>query len=179
MKSEAIAECSVCGKHFVRLNSLQSVCGIRCSAKVATLKRKAERANDKARWEKLKTRSDWIKDAQQAVNAYVRMRDAHLPCISCGRMHDGQWHAGHYLSTGARPELRFEQDNIHKQCQPCNTHLSGNLLNYRVRLISKIGLNRVEWLEGPHEPSKPTIEDLKAIRDEYRAKSRELAKMHE
>jgi hypothetical protein len=83
-------------------------------------------------------------------------------------MHLGQWHAGHYLSTGARPELRFDEQNLHKQCSACNTHLSGNLVLYRAELIRRIGLDEVERLEGPQDPKKYTIDELKAIRDDYR-----------
>jgi hypothetical protein len=82
--------------------------------------------------------------------------------------------AGHYLSTGARPELRFEPLNVHLQCEQCNTYLSGNLINYRVGLIQRIGLAEVERLEGPHPPAKLTIEDLRAIRDDYRRKLKEM-----
>jgi hypothetical protein len=114
-----------------------------------------------------------MKEAQQAFNAWVRARDAKEPCISCGRHHQGQYHAGHYRTTKACPELRFEPDNCWKQCSPCNTHLSGNILEYRKKLIAKLGLERVEWLEGPHEPKRYRIEDLKEIRDTYRLKLKE------
>ena len=70
----------------------------------------------------------------------------------------------------------MHEDNCHKQCAPCNTHLSGNLVLYRVNLIQRIGLARVEALEGPHMPLKLTIPDLKAIRDTYRAKANALMK---
>jgi hypothetical protein len=143
-------------------------------AKARTQEAKTERRADKAKRERLKTRAEWQKDAQTEFNAYIRARDAHLPCISCGRHHDGQWHAGHYLSRGARPELAFEESNCHKQCAPCNTHLSGNLVLYRVNLIARIGLDRVEWLEGPHDPVKRTVDSLKGLIAEYRQKRKEL-----
>jgi hypothetical protein len=120
------------------------------------------------RREAIKPRAKWMREAQAAFNAWIRQRDKDLPCISCGRHHQGQWHAGHYLSTGARPELRFDERNVHKQCSACNTHLSGNLVLFRAGLIAKLGLESVEWLEGPHEPRKYTIEDLRQIRDDYR-----------
>ena len=126
------------------------------------------------RKEKLKSRADHLREAQQAFNEWVRLRDADLPCVSCGRHHDGQYHAGHWRSVGANPELRFEPLNVWKQCAPCNTHLSGNLVNYRISLIQLIGLEKVEWLEGPHEARKYTIDEIKAIKAEYRAKTREL-----
>lgn len=114
------------------------------------------------------------KCAQQAFNAFIRYNDRNDPCISCGRHHNGQYHAGHYRSVGAHPELRFEELNCHKQCAPCNNYLSGNIADYRINLIKKIGLDKVEWLEGPHEPKKYTCEELKEIETYYKQKLKEL-----
>ena len=126
--------------------------------------------------DRIKTKSEHAKEAQAAFNAWVRARDEAEACISCGRHHKGQYHAGHYRTVGACPELRFEPLNAHKQCAPCNNHLSGNLVEYRIRLSRKIGQDALDWLEGPHEPKRYTIEDLKAIKAEYRRKLRELKK---
>lgn len=133
-----------------------------------------DRRETKAKLEKLKSKSAWAREAQAAVNTFIRLRDADLPCISCGRFHQGSYDAGHYLSRGARPELRFDELNIHKQCVPCNQHLSGNIVLYRVALLEKIGADGVAYLEGPHEPKKYTIEDLRAIKAEYTAKAKAL-----
>lgn len=118
----------------------------------------------------VKPLSYFIKQAQQAFNEFIRYRDRHLPCISCGRHHEGQYHAGHFRTTGANPELRFNEDNCHRQCAPCNNHLSGNLIAYRPALIAKIGQARFDALMGPHELPKWKREDYIRIRDEYRAK---------
>lgn len=130
---------------------------------------------DKAR---IKARSQWLKEAQAAFNAYVRERDRDLPCISCGDFtlmtRGGDYDCGHYRSVGANPELRFEPLNSHKQCKRCNGHLSGNVVNYRIGLLMRVGAEQVAWLEGPHEPKKYTIDDLAAIKAEYRAKLRDL-----
>ena len=143
-------------------------------AKARQQKERAWRKEKAVRKERIKTKSDHAKEAQQAFNAWVRERDADQPCISCGRHHQGQYHAGHYRSVGAAPELRFEPMNVHKQCAPCNNHLSGNAIEYRIGLVEKIGKDAVEWLEGPHEPARYTIEDLKEIKAKYRRKLREL-----
>jgi hypothetical protein len=119
----------------------------------------------------LKTRRDWLKEAQAAVNKYVRARDAGKPCVSCGALTAGQWDAGHYRSAGGHPALRLDPLNIHKQCSVCNAHKSGNLIEYRKELINRIGLEKVEWLEGPHEPKKYSIEDLKAIKADFTART--------
>lgn len=173
-----------CGAKFEPARPMQAMCGVSCAishagwlkAKASQDRAKEERKADKAKRDRIKTRSDWAREAQQAFNAYIRARDAGLPCISCGRHHQGQNHAGHYISRGARPELAYHEDNCWKQCSPCNTHLSGNLVLYRANLIARIGLERVEWLEGPHDPVKRSAQDLQAIRDEYRAKLKALAK---
>lgn len=138
--------------------------------------KRADAADTKARKEKLKSRADFAKEAQQAVNAYVRARDEDKPCISCGRYHQGEYHAGHYLSRGAHPELALNERNIAKQCQPCNVHLSGNQINFRKGLIARHGVEFVDWLEGAHEPKKYTKEELLQIRDTYRKKLKELKK---
>jgi hypothetical protein len=122
----------------------------------------------------MKSRADWLREAQAAFNRYIRLRDHDKPCISCGRQHQGQWHAGHYRSVGACPELRFEELNVHKQCAPCNDHLSGNIVEYRRGLIERIGIDRVEWLEGNHAAKKYTIEEIRAIKAEYTRKAKDV-----
>lgn len=134
--------------------------------KKAHTKRKRElKDNDK---------SFQIKKTQQIFNAYIRLRDNAEYCISCGRSHDGQYHAGHYRSVGSCPELRFNDKNCHKQCAPCNNHLSGNLVNYRVNLLAKFGVEFIDFLEGPHEPKRYTIQDLKELQVLYSGKIKEL-----
>ena len=135
--------------------------------------RKAASRHRERRME-VKPLSYWMKRAQAAFNAWVRERDDGQPCISCGRHHQGQYHAGHYRPAGSNPELRFEPDNCHLQCAPCNSHLSGNLTAYRPALIAKIGLARVEWLEGPHDPKRYRKEDYQAIEAEYKDKLKAL-----
>ena len=161
---------------------MQKVCGMTCaiamSAKVVEKRLSKARKEDakytKAQRDKLKTRSQWMKEAQAAFNAFIRARDDGLPCISCGRMHNGKWNAGHYRSTAAAPELRLDERNVHRQCEPCNSHLSGNIIEYRKGLIVRFGSAYVESLEGPHDAQRYTIEALKAIKAEYKAKLKML-----
>jgi hypothetical protein len=137
-------------------------------------KQKEKRTEYREAKKRLKTRQDWLKEAQAAVNRYVRLRDAGQPCISCGRHHQGQYHAGHYRSVGANPEMRFMESNIHKQCAPCNDHLSGNIINYRLGLIARYGADFVESLEGPHQPKHYSIEEIEGIKLKYSALARGL-----
>lgn len=180
---DPIATCKVCPQQFSRRNSMQTVCGPRCALKLVRQQNReqkaaktADRKATRAQREALKPRSKWMAEAQQAFNAYIRVRDAALPCVSCLRHHKGQYHAGHYLTVGARPELRFDEQNVHKQCSACNEHLHGNLVLYRIELLMRIGATAVARLEGPHPTRKYSVDELKTIRDTYRAKARELAK---
>lgn len=126
---------------------------------------------------KVKRKADHAKDAQQAFNAWIRARDNGLPCISCGTTADVQYAAGHYKSVGSSPALRFEPLNVHRQCNRyCNMGKSGNIGAYREGLIRKIGQEAVDWLEGPQEPKRYTVEDYQAIKVKYRALVREMEK---
>lgn len=172
-------KCDICKQPFKKDRLMQKICSrTECIVEqVYKNKEKREKVERKETKEKLlaiKPRSKYMQEAQTAVNAWIRARDEGLPCISCQRHHQGQYHAGHFRSVGACPELRFEPDNIHKQCSPCNNHLSGNIVAYRPRLIDKIGLERVEWIEGKHDAKKYTIDDLKEIAKIYKAKLKHL-----
>ena len=186
--------CPSCRVMFTPARATQAVCGeIECAiaygksdkGRAIAGKALAEvgRREIKVRKEKLKTRADHLREAQAAVNEYVRLRDVHLPCISCDSMPNdndlmtgSRWDAGHYRSVGACPELRFEPLNIHRQCVKCNRNLSGNAVEYRIRLVQRIGAEKVAWLEDLHAPCKYTVEEIKAIKAKYRAKTRELKK---
>lgn len=172
--------CAQCGEKFTPVKYLQKVCGPRCAI---DFNRAAKaRQEEKERKTKLKIRKlavkplrYFINQAQTEFNSYIRERDAAEPCISCGRYHDGQYHAGHYRTVGSNPELRFDEDNCHKQCSACNNHLSGNLAEYKPRLIVKIGQARFDRLIGPPpKVAKPTRHDYEHIRDTYKAKRKAL-----
>ena len=130
-----------------------------------------------------------LREAQKAFNAFIRNRDKDLPCISCSNYVSkgsgtigGDYDCGHYLTRGGFPELRFEELNAHKQCKKCNagsskfSHKDRTVREeYRIQLILKIGIEKVEWLEGPHKAKKYTCEDLKAIELHYKDKLKALS----
>lgn len=173
-----------CRQPFQPRNSMQAVCSPLCGLALAAIQRKKreaqtaklDRQQTREQRERIKTRRDYLKEAQIAFNAWIRERDRDLPCVSCGRHHQGQYHCGHYRTVAGSPALRYEPLNCAKQCAPCNNHKSGDIVNYRIELVKRIGQEAVEWLEGPHEPKRYTIEDLKEITSIYRAKVRQLKK---
>ena len=152
----------------------------RADAKAARMAAKVERARIKARKEADKDIPDLIKEADKAFCAFIRERDrqAGFPCISSGnplRWSAGnQVDAGHYRSRGAASHLRYNEDNCHAQSKRENRFRAGNAVEYRIKLIQRIGLERVEALEADNTPHKWTREELIAIRDTYRAKFKAL-----
>ena len=156
-------------------------CGVDCMAahglsKARDAAAKKERKELKARKEGLKTRGDHAKDTQTDFNKFIRLRDKDKPCISCDTISQSiKWDAGHYRSVGACPELRYDELNVHRQCSKnCNVMKSGNAIEYRIRLVKRIGQDAVDYLEGPHAAAKYTIEELNELKMKYRGKWKEL-----
>lgn len=178
-----------CGKHFKPTMTTQKVCSIACAkamAKDPTLQKVAAKAITKQkrqdlqeRREKLKTKGDHLREAQQAFNAFIRERDrleGHC-CISSGRPLDWNGNAvdaGHYRSVGSAPHLRFNEMNCNAQSKHDNRYLSGNVAEYRLGLIARYGLEAVETLERDQSVRRYTIEDLQAIKALYRQKLKDL-----
>lgn len=152
----------------------------RLAEKSKETRAKKERKEIKQAKEKLKTAGDYIKEAQTAVNRYIRLRDYGKPCISCGARHEitrgGKFDAGHYRSRGAASHLRFNTYNVHGQCVRCNRFNSGNVVDYRINLINKIGLERVERLEQDNTPRKFTIDYLKRIKRIFNKRANRIEK---
>jgi hypothetical protein len=175
LKKPKQKKCAICSTMFTPFQTFQRVCSIPCAIThgKATQAKKMRQEIRHAK-QALKTRQDWIKEAQRVFNKFIRLRDKSEPCISCQRFHTGQYHAGHFRTTAAAPELRFCEDNVYRQCAPCNNHLSANILEYRKNLVKKLGDEKVEWLESKHPPKKWTIEELQEIKKIYKQKCKEL-----
>jgi len=158
-------KCKVCKAKFTPFNSMAVACSPKCALEYAkTSRHKAFKHNLAQRRAKLKTKADWLKEAQIAFNAFVRIRDHNLPCISCQRYHQGQYHAGHYRTTKAASQLRFNLFNVFRQCAPCNSHLSGNIVEYRINLMKRIGAERLESLENDCREARFTIEYAQRVK---------------
>ena len=155
-------------------------------AKRQRTEEKAGRQRRKARLAELRPAGYYKTQAQQAFNAFIRARDAGLPCISCGEtnppdLHGGQWDCGHFKTVGANPELRFEERNAHKQCKSCNAGAGKYTAKeatvaqqYEAGLVARYGQEYVDCLNGPHKLTNYRREDFIRIRDEYRAKLKSL-----
>jgi hypothetical protein len=172
--------CRQCDCDFIPVRPLQAVCSQICASRLVRAQKKEELERDKARKAALKRIPDLIKDAQIAFNAFIRLRDQLRPCICCGQplgesSVGGGYDAGHYRSTGSASHLRFNEDNCHAQRKVCNRYGAGRAVDYRIGLIARIGLERVEALEADNTPHKWTREELIEIKETYRRKLKELS----
>jgi 5-methylcytosine-specific restriction endonuclease McrA len=186
-----VRKCRTCKIHIPSFAKSETVyqkrgcCGEECAlefGKLAIQKKheKACKAQTKARKDKIKTKTEWLNEAQTAFNAYVRIRDRGKPCVSCGKPDNGthQRHASHYRSVGACSSLRFNLKNVYASCQQCNTSKSGNLLEYRIRLKARYGESLVEWLESQNEAKRFEIEYLKRLKALFNKKTRTIKKRY-
>lgn len=186
----AVKKCKVCKADFQPVRPMQSVCSTACAIEMAKTKRakqdrqkaQQERKTDRQKREKLKTKGEWLNEAQAAFNRYIRLRDHGLPCICCGKpmgenVPGGAVDAGHYRSRGSAPHLRFDERNVHAQRKQCNRYDSGNVVGYRLGLIERIGLEQVEQLESDQTPRRYSVEDLQQIKATYTAKARAIKKV--
>lgn len=144
--------------------------------KAAKVKEKRE---DKVKKDSLKRRADWLAEAQTAFNAWVRLRDLGKPCICCGKpmLQDrpgGAVDAGHFLSRGSSPHLRYDERNVHAQRKSCNRPGGTTRDSFRAGMIARIGLAAVEALEADQEPRKYSIADLIALKKKYSTMAKEL-----
>lgn len=184
-------KCAVCRQPFDKKRAMQKVpddhidCAIelgrketekqcRQEARKQAKERLESKRLDREAKERLKTRTEHLKEAQVIFNRYIRERDAKEACISCGATNRESWDAGHYRSVGAAPQLRFHEDNCHKQCIPCNQFRSGNAIEFRRGLMERIGEERVVRLETNNAVKKFELTEIKEIKAHYRAKLKEL-----
>ena len=203
MRKPARRKCAHCREWFHPAREGQVVCSFECAsaigkkqtakareaAKARAVKRQREsekegRQRRRAKRESFKTKAQWDKEAQSAFNRYIRIRDEGKPCVSCGNPLIGKSNyltgsaidASHYRSRGAASHLKFNVFNVHSACTRCNRQLSGNAVEYRIRLIERIGQERVERLESDNDPRRFDIPYLQRIKSIFTRKARALEK---
>jgi len=182
--------CKVCRARFMPARPLQVACSPACAQAIAQRNREKaekraatiERQKTRAALEALKTIPQLMAEADRVFCAYIRARDAGLPCICCGgtakssSLTGGEWDGGHYRSRGAASHLRYDERNCHAQLKQCNRR-AWDVASYRANLVERIGLAAVEDLEADNRTHKWTRDELREIRDRYRRKLRELLKV--
>lgn len=197
LKPARTRKCAVkgCSNRFQPRSMMHKVCSAECSIVFTAAERKrldaklaaADRAETRAKLAKFKRRPQYVAEAQEAFNAYIRERDRDLPCICCdsfkasgeSALHGGGWDAGHFISRGHASHLRFDERNVHKQRKGCNKPGGTTRAKYRDGLVRRYGEQYVAELEALEyaPPTRDlTIEELVRIKETYRAKLRALKK---
>lgn len=174
------SKCKVCGSEFTKTRPLQKVCSPVCAlelsrklaARKAAKQVQQDRKETRQKLDAMRTKPQLTRLAQVAFNAFIRARDAGKPCISCDTILSNEpntFDAGHYRSVGSAPHMRFVEDNVHGQCKHCNNYLAGNHVEYRKRLVERIGLQAVESIEADTTTRKYSREGLIELAKHYRA----------
>ncbi|PKN06117.1 MAG: recombinase [Deltaproteobacteria bacterium HGW-Deltaproteobacteria-7] len=114
---------------------------------------------------------------------FIRLRDSdergYCRCISCGLVrHYKEMDAGHFIPQGSSYALKYNEDNVHAQCTSCNKFKSGNLVDYRINLVNKIGEQKVKRLETLYQmkQTKKHLDEfeIKVLSKEYHQKINDL-----
>lgn len=119
------------------------------------------------------------KELVTVLHKFIRLRDSKgadfADCISCGRtIPTKEGHAGHFIPS-TYSSVKFSELNINFQCKNCNVWKRGNIIEYRPRLIQKIGKEQVEALENMrHDTFKQTREWYEEKINYYKSKLQEL-----
>lgn len=188
-------KCPICTTEYIPRSSLQKVChNYKCAmefnrqvdernaAREIRKQERLQRDDLRQRRERLKGKSEWNREAQAAVNKFIFWRDYGDPCIACGKplnygVRGGAVDASHYRSRGAAPWLRFNVFNNNAGCVHCNRDLSGNLIPYRINLIEKFGLHRVERIEHDNTVRKFDIEYLRRIKSIFSRRAKHYERL--
>ena len=157
----------------------QEAKSIRKAEKQARLAARVEKAKDRQLRESQKKLYQLIAEAQKEFNTFIRLRDADKGCFVCGepfqaQQHGGSYDAGHVRSRGAAGHLRFNEDNCHGECKRCNSPMGAKPHQIEEGAIRRIGHARYEALRTNNTPRQWDKDEVRGIRDHYRAKVKEM-----
>jgi len=103
--------------------------------------------------------------ATRAFNAWIVRRD-NFTCFTCGFRDPtpGVMQAGHFVPKSLAEALRFDERNVHCQCDDCNVWSRGA----RGKYAEALGPELVAELEAfIHVPHKWTPDELTKIAERY------------
>lgn len=113
--------------------------------------------------------------ADRYFSEYIRLRDKNKPCITCAKFTSNK-DAGHFISRRFEA-TRYDEKNVHGQCQKCNRFQYGNQFEFGVRIDEKFGRGTAEKILIK---SKQTCirkqSDYELIADYYKEKVNKLKK---
>lgn len=173
-----------CNKLFTpRFNTMQEVCSPDCGVALHRYRKIKKKARDRKAERNSRSLPHQLELTQQSFNRMMRLLDADKPCVSCDKA-AGTYNltAGHFLTVGAFPELRFDPRNCHAQCSGCNQgqqqkHKGDNATTrqkFEATLVNRYGQELVDHLKGPHTAKLYTCDHLRVLRAVFNAESRRL-----
>ena len=171
-------KCKECGSDYTPFKTTQVVCSTKCATKLA--EKKVWKEKKKIMIENTRTRTEWLTIAQAVFNTYIRIRDKHKGCISCGKpLNKNNTDAGH-LWPLKYSYIRFNEYNVNAQCsRPCNKDMSGDINNYRKNFVIRYSEEKLKELDLiAHREKKYTIDEIKDLIDEYKLKIKLKIKEH-
>lgn len=152
-------KCKNCEVEFVQIKTLQYLCSPKCD-KEYSKKRKENRKD-------IRRKQDYEKLLEIIFNRFIRERDKDKPCISCGEI--TPLVAGHFYPVGSYKNLRFDEHNVHGQCMKCNGFNHGDLKNYKIGLINRIGQDNFDNLvERSRVEAHFTSQEILAKTNKYK-----------
>lgn len=165
-KQKRLKKCRYCSERNIPYGSIRPFCYDNACIRAhnektrASEKRKAKQAHNQG------DRKYMYQKAKGVMQKYARLRDWGEPCISCGIDYfKCQIHGGHFRPAGMNSAVVFNLWNINAQCAQCNSGnmKSGNVTEYEIGLIKKIGRDKVEWLKSQTQTHKHDIEYLSRL----------------
>jgi hypothetical protein len=143
----------------------------KATLKASKPRRELEKAAEETK--RNKSLSTLLINVRTVCHTYIKKRDYGKPCISCGKPWHKDFQAGHYYKAELYSTLKFNEYNIHGQCEGCNIRKEGNLSEYAVNLPKRIGLNQFDVLNDlagiDHQHNfKWDRFELNKIRDYYK-----------
>lgn len=175
-------KCRNCQEKFEPKNSLQVVCGIKCSIEYNKTKKEKQAVKfkeyEQENKEEKKVKAALINTRIQ-VHEYIRLRDKGKPCISCNTPYKSDFEAGHHYSGASYLTLKFNLDNIHGQCLYCNRFKDGRFDEYALNLPYRIGIKKYNDLQSLASIDKQfskvwNLENLKEIREKVKKLRKDL-----
>lgn len=175
-----------CYASFIKCKNVKAT--QKALAEIKSPERVKQAKKNQAQTDKDQLTSVKLKPKVQAVcNKYIRLRDTGKPCVSCGKPYDqmiaenygklgGYFDAGHWIGRGANESLRFNTNNIHLQCKPCNSATKYNKKRelsvneyYNKEIVNRLGEERVQAIivEG-REVKKWSVDYLLKMREVFK-----------
>ena len=163
-------KCKICKTKYTPKNNYDETCSetdcrVKWAMQVVEKQKEAKRKKEKSELkEKVKTKSNYENELQKEINTIVRLIDYGSICHSTLKPLNYKYDAGHFMSCGSNPTIRFNLFNIYSQSVHANRYLSGDQINFMNGLSEIYGVECKDYvlsLKGLYSPLKLTIDDLK------------------